>query len=700
MRLSSISIDVPHRGTLRPYLNSLSWPEVTKKPLIVAHALMFLAIVFRGVGAGLRTAYDSRDLLITPRPQTAAASRAWSLYMHISFYHYSSESTKHCDSGIMKGSEQWNVAMQVSLIQQVVYSDRYSEMNHVDIVVDTNDDGVSKVFHSAAVGLTFEKVNVSFSIHTELSHPFHLTSRHRIKMEEVIDKYTHFMYTEVDTVMPPETFSRQLREAEHLWALKPPAVRTFTRMCSDKVSPTQKDVGFFDNLLHSQRHNIIKVHDQTFILPNSTYSACWVYPQYILKELMTTSRWKTTDAPFTTATGLNSIRELQSKPLHDRALVPLDADYLVPRDVFVWHLGGSGALYCSKYCVKTLTESFVTKRFAYLINSKMGRSSFVNEVLVSHDADAFVLAWGNANADQSDLYVPNSTWHSGRNAVYEYVRDREREQGWEYEYYIFLDEDAMHLDCDRDLVDKSSASRRHDFRRLCWSAFEDRLIQDKPAVASPHMVDVPLSRTYEERKDEPVSCVFSFDAQVNALSSDAARKLLPYLVFGGNSWVTGTMIMLLRASTLYLGDVLMYPKFRVSNKEHKRYPGSGKYGGIKMFDEQLQQALEHDQNIFLCASLGSPAWKVYQELNGRYRIANCTSQADRKKLKTEFSHDWYTWEPRQIVNISSTPSDSFCLVQNCRAEVKDMASHVMQAPCLIPNIERNLDLVSAHFARM
>ena len=619
------------------------------------------------------------------------------LLMHVSYYHYASMQSTHCDSGILKGSKQWNDAMWVALVQQIVFADQYSEMDRVDIVVDTNDDGLSKAFNSTVAGMQFGRVNVSFRVHTELSHPFHLTSRHRIQMEEVINKYTHFMYTEVDTVMPPETFSRQLKEAELLWGLQPPAVRTYTRMCSNHASPTQLAVGFFDVLSHSQRHNIVQMNDKKFILPNSTYSACWVYPRYVLKELMSTSRWDTTDAKFNTATGLNAIRELQSKPLHDRALIPLDHEYLVPRDVFVWHLGGSGALYCSKYCVKHLTESFVTKRFAYLINTRMGRSSFVSEVLVSHDADAFVLAWGNSNTEQSDLYVPNSTWNSGRNAVYEYVRKREEEQGWEYEYYIMLDEDGMNLDCDHTLGNSASpASKRYDFRRRCWSAFEDRLIQDKPAVASPHMIDVPLSSSYQQSEDEPVSCIFSLDAQVNAISSPAARKLLPYLVFGGQSWVTGTMIMLLRASTLYLGDVLLYSQFQVSNQEHKHYPGNGKYGGASMFSEQLRKALEQDEKIFLCASLGPPAWKVYHQLNGKYRIANCSSYSDRQKLKSAYRHDWNTWEPQQTVTSISNASGPFCLIQNCEAEADPIASNMTRLPCLIPNVERDEDFVLAN----
>ena len=65
MALSSISSDVSRRGStiVQPYLNSLTWPEVTKKTQIAACALVFLAMVYsEDVGAGLRTALPNHSI--------------------------------------------------------------------------------------------------------------------------------------------------------------------------------------------------------------------------------------------------------------------------------------------------------------------------------------------------------------------------------------------------------------------------------------------------------------------------------------------------------------------------------------------------------------------------------------------------------------------------------------------------------------
>ena len=165
-----------------------------------------------------------------------------------------------------------------------------------------------------------------------------------------------------------------------LWKMTPPAVRTFTRMCSRKAKPhnNRSTVGFFD--IHSQTlPNILDYGESgVFILPKSTYAACWVYPRYILKVLKNSSNWETTEAKYTTATGLNAIRELQSKPLQDRALVPLDLDFRIPFDTYVWHLGGSGQLHCSEYCSYSLQHQFIAKRFVYLINTRKGTTPFID----------------------------------------------------------------------------------------------------------------------------------------------------------------------------------------------------------------------------------------------------------------------------------------------------------------------------------
>lgn len=614
--------------------------------------------------------------------------RGTSLLLGISFYHYSAPGSLHCDSGIHKGSNTWNEAMVKSLVQQVIFSEQYSEVDHVKVVVDTNDAAVLELYCKAAALLKFDKTDVHFHIHSSLSHPFHLTSRHRLYFAKNIGKFTHFMYTEVDTVMPPATFSRQFREAGMLWAQKPPAVRTFTRMCTRNSTLTNDSAGFFDIRYASSPRDVLIIDGRHFVTPNSTYAACWVYPRDVLKAIMKTERWDTASAKYTTPTGLNAIRELQSKPLHNAALVPLDSDMRVPSDAYVWHLGGSGDLYCSRCCSHSVIRTFLAKSFVYLINSERGRTTFVDDVLVSHYADAFVLSWNNPDDSRSDLFVPNSTWASGRNALYEYVRQRELQQGWEYEYYIFMDEDAIRLECDDNIATfHQHGLRPFDHRRRCWSAFEERLLRDRPALAVPHAKDVPLFQTYNRNTSEEAVCIFKFDAQLNAFARHAARAVLPYLTFGGRTWTSGAKVVNHRIAATYAGDVLMFPQFYLSNKEHRKYAGSGKHGGMSKFPEDLRYRIVEDEEIFICSSLTPDEWKISQHFGLRYDISDCSSEIARISLRG--THDRYEALMAAKIEVQPSYKDSWCLLQNCRAMRSDNAS----VPCLRPQVELNHDLV-------
>lgn len=620
-----------------------------------------------------------------------------SLLLHISFFHHPKPETPHCDSGVTKGTKIWNDAMFSSLIQQLWYCEGYSEMDTVVVFVDTNDAMVPKEYGTKVPSyMKFERVKLNFHVHENLSHPFHLTSRHRKHMADRLEEFTHFMYTEVDTVMPPATFARSLHEADTLWKLNPPAVRTYTRMCSDGPGPSQESFGFFDNRSPTPAASVFQVGQQPYIRPKSTYSACWLYSRDILESIMQTTSWDTADAVYTTASGLNAIRELQAKPLHEPSVVPLDDDFKVPSDAYVWHLGGSGKLYCSQYCGKAPLQTFITKQFAYLINARRGRPLSVDEVLASPKADVFVLSWDELDP-LADMYLPNSTFHSGRNAIYDLVRKREKAQGWEYEYYVFLDEDALKLDCDKSIVTSSEratlpgASYRFDYRAQCWRAFEERLLRDEPAVAGPRMIDTPEVMSDMQTASEISICVFDFDAQFNAFKRTAARKLLPYLEFQGISWTSGTEILRIRASTLFLGDVLIYNQFSVPNKEHKLYPGSGKLGGNNMFEVDIQEALEFDKRIFLCSSLTPPAFKISEELSGKYRLADCSTAKARRAVKQKYAVNSSSWSAiKQLVG----HDDDWCVQQNCIDENKTADSREPQ--CLRPKVEKDQHLIRAN----
>ena len=76
-----------------------------------------------------------------------------------------------------------------------------------------------------------------------------------------------YSYTEVDTTVPPETFSRQFT-APPLWESKR-AVRTYTRMCK---APDGR-LGFFDARTPALSKDIFELHGGRFI-HHTLFSLC------------------------------------------------------------------------------------------------------------------------------------------------------------------------------------------------------------------------------------------------------------------------------------------------------------------------------------------------------------------------------------------------------------------------------------------
>lgn len=268
------------------------------------------------------------------------------LLCHIAFFHYDTSSNKiHCTSNIKKGSNTWNNIMWNSLLQNIKNFNKYIIFDTIDVVVDTNSYYIQEKLKIQVKKTNFTIVQPRAVVHKKLSHPFHITSRHRINMEQKLMYYDWFLYTEVDTIIPYNTFLTQFNEAFKLWELG--AVRTYGRTCT---TYTSKSYGLFDILKKNYKKKIYTIDGKRYAEPSSSYSACWMYPQKILKSFINTSVWKTTDLIYTTETGLSAIREMQSKPLGSFSLVPVNNNNEITNDSFVYHTGGSYKLYCRKFC--------------------------------------------------------------------------------------------------------------------------------------------------------------------------------------------------------------------------------------------------------------------------------------------------------------------------------------------------------------
>ncbi len=75
------------------------------------------------------------------------------------------------------------------------------------------------------------------------------------------------------------------------------------------------------------------------------------------------------------------------------------------------------------------------KQFLYLVQSRIGL--LPNHELLQSDNSDYIVATFEEEIDlENAIYIPNTTWEEGRNALYEAAMKRDK-----YEYYIFLDDD-------------------------------------------------------------------------------------------------------------------------------------------------------------------------------------------------------------------------------------------------------------------
>ncbi len=135
-----------------------------------------------------------------------------------------------------------------------------------DIIIDTNSSKFT------------DNTNIKFYSHNNLSHPFHLTWKHREHFKREIDNYENFAYFEDDMLIPYENYLNYLENFESLWAER--SVPSFVRI-------EEKDgEQFLTDQTKQQKKDIIKIGDKGFVNLIYPYCACWIMPAKELKETM------------------------------------------------------------------------------------------------------------------------------------------------------------------------------------------------------------------------------------------------------------------------------------------------------------------------------------------------------------------------------------------------------------------------------
>ena len=146
------------------------------------------------------------------------------------------------------------------------------------------------------------------------------------------------------------------------------------------------------------------------------------------------------------------------------------------------------------------------KQFLYLVQSRI--KCLEDQKILESDNSDYIVATFEKKIDQENfIYVPNSTWTEGRNALYEEALKRKDQ----YEYFVFLDDDVT-------------------FKRGSFRVFETEVSHIQADCAVPVFTFVPSIERYDAFIPFQYSIITYIDQIVICLSRElfCSPKLLPY----------------------------------------------------------------------------------------------------------------------------------------------------------------------------
>ena len=240
-------------------------------------------------------------------------------------------------------------------------------------------------------------------------------------------------------------------------------------------------------------------------------------------------------------------------------------------------------------------------RFVYMVTGKGEPSLRWKRRSTWEHVTVIYLAWGDdftksvkhiPGQKLIPLFLPNSTWTTGRNKLLKSAYQLEKDQGWCFEFLLYFDEDvyfsqrlASHPETV--ITDKSS-----DDAQLLW--LHNLLLRDRPMRASVSYKDV-ASRKYPWNTAASLECMQQchVDHLFMAYHRTATPFLLPYdSRFDAEDWWSSAYI-----SNLFMAAVLpmhcaYYREILILNDDKQQHG----YYRIGAYSELFKSAKRHVQN--------------------------------------------------------------------------------------------------------
>eukprot|EP00439_Symbiodinium_sp_Y106_P060142 s858_g8.t2 len=235
-------------------------------------------------------------------------------------------------------------------------------------------------------------------------------------------------------------------------------------------------------------------------------------------------------------------------------------------------------------------------------------------------ADVFQLTFKTVRADT--LFFPNSMIAEGRNYLFAAASYVELQMGYRYTYYCYFDADT-------------ALENWH----VGWHNFESFLREWEPAVGLPSLDGYSsVLDVYRKEDGAAVRTVLNFDHTVEAVHSDAAPRLLPYVLDLDEDcqWVSQWRFASL-ATALFPEHVLLTHDVLVQNTAH------GHYSREYCLERMMEATLELRAMMPKAASCFVEPRNEALSLNGKLRLSAYLPWAKAlKRTQAENARQNYT----------------------------------------------------------
>lgn len=250
------------------------------------------------------------------------------LLMHIAYYMNPNERLDN-KNGIDKSSKEFTEHVLNGVMRFLKEINEYEGFSKKDVVLDVNveNEDVNKINSS-----NYPDINLIINKYEfKDEHPFQLTTKHRLSMQNKINEYDWFGYSEDDTIIFKESIDFLVKNSNNLFE-KENKVYTIPRLVYN-----QDNEYFYSDIIKPSK--LIKTVNGNATEPSNRFGACWFYPKEIMNKWLNCKSFLNFD--YLNKNG--GIRVRMGWGIAEiKAIVPINNKY--EPEIKCVHLG-----YCGKY---------------------------------------------------------------------------------------------------------------------------------------------------------------------------------------------------------------------------------------------------------------------------------------------------------------------------------------------------------------